>query len=144
MSYEQSDEANFIESVGKHSETEAVRLAILELLEFAKCHAEEIEKGQAKSGSFHYKVGVGAKGVTLFTCDAYGTVTVSLANFERKLPGTAIRKLKRDIAALPGTEEFAKPENVRPALYIKRSLASPPVMVRFERAILAFQRVAEE
>lgn len=140
------DVAVFRQSVEETVQIEGVRKAIYELLRFGEEHADRIKGGSAISGSFHYQIDVKNQTLTLFTCYAGGSVSVSLGNFVGWKPlvsGSLVARLRSTLARIPGFESFSKNYPTRPGFLIARTVADPNLMVRFQRTILKFQEDAQ-
>lgn len=124
---------------------EAVRNAIYELLRFGEENADRIAGGSVKFGSFHYRINVKNRTITLFTCDASGYVSVSLGNFvgwKSVVPGALVGRLRSTLARIPGFGSFSKDYPTRPGFSIAQTVVDPNVMGSFQSAILKFQKDA--
>ena len=147
--------AAFLRSVDKHpSNSEPVRGAILNLLKFAEQQASPIPNqprvtwGAAQNGSFHYRVWVGMKPTTLFTCDSGGYVTVSIGNFTSPWTDSPfdvpVREFVRELSPFKGFENLTQGKYVhRPGLSMNDPLTQKPVMAKFQSAVLQLQRRIE-
>lgn len=135
--------ADFRRSVAENVQIEAVRDAIYESLRFAEENADRIEGGKATLGSFHYQINVKNQTLTLFTCDANGYISVSLGNFSGfrpVVPGALIVRLRDTLAQIPGFESFSKDYTTRPGFSVKQTVVDRNIMVKFQNAILKFQK----